>query len=52
VGYNVIFMPSKNVTLNVNEDLYDKYREFCKKKGWIISRQFEIMMEEQMGRDN
>ncbi len=43
-------MPSKNVTLNVDEELYDKYRKFCKKKGWIISRQFEIMMEEQMGK--
>jgi hypothetical protein len=48
VGLNVIDMPSKNVTLNVDEDLYDKYRKFCKKKGWIISRQFEIMMEKQM----
>jgi hypothetical protein len=28
--------------------LYDKYRDFCKKKGILISRQFEIMMEEQM----
>lgn len=41
-------MPAKNITLNVDEKLYDKYREFCKKKGWIISRKFEIMMEEQM----
>jgi hypothetical protein len=45
-------MPSKNVTLNVDEDIYNKYREFCKIKGWIISRQFEIIMEEQMGGDN
>ncbi|MHC1630861.1 MAG: hypothetical protein ACXQT4_00970 [Methanotrichaceae archaeon] len=44
----MINMPSKNVTLSVDEDLYNKYREFCKKKGWLISRQFEIMMEEQM----
>jgi hypothetical protein len=44
-------MPSKNVTLNVDEDLYNKYRAFCKRKGWIISRQFEIMMEEQMKED-
>lgn len=46
---NVIIMASKNVTLSVDEELYDKYRDFCKKKGWLISRQFEIMMEEQMG---
>ena len=47
----MINMASKNVTLSVDEDLYDKYRNFCKKKGWLISRQFEIMMEEQMGED-
>jgi len=42
-------MPSRNVTLSVNSDLYDKYKEHCKKKGLLISRQFEIMMEEQLG---
>ncbi len=41
-------MPSKNVTLKVESELYDKYREYCKKKGLIVSRQFEIMMEEQL----
>jgi len=24
---------------------------FCKKKGWLISRQVEIMMEEQLKRE-
>ena len=38
----------KNITLSVDESTYDKYREFCKKKGWLISRQVEIMMEGQM----
>ncbi|MBU0758385.1 MAG: hypothetical protein KKG59_01200 [Nanoarchaeota archaeon] len=41
-------MASKNITLRVNIDLYNKYRAYCKKKGWLISRQMEIMMEEQM----
>ncbi|MBT7402931.1 hypothetical protein HN777_04030 [Candidatus Woesearchaeota archaeon] len=41
-------MGSKNITLRVNSELYDKYRDFCKKKGWILSRQFELMMEEQL----
>ena len=41
-------MESKNITLRVNSELYDKYREFCKKKGLLMSRQFEIMMEEQL----
>ena len=42
------FMDTKNITLKVNSDLYDKYREYCKKKGLIVSRQFEIMIENQL----
>ena len=38
-------MQSKNITLRVNTALYEKYKEFCKKKGLLISRQVEIMME-------
>ena len=41
-------MPGKSVTLKVDSAAYDEYRKFCKKKGLIVSRQFEIMMEEQM----
>jgi len=41
-------MPNKSVTLKVDSKTYDKYREFCKKKGIIVSRQFEIMMEDQL----
>lgn len=41
-------MDSKNITLRVNSEIYDKYREFCKKKGLLVSRQVEIMMEEQL----
>ena len=41
-------MDTKNVTLRVNSKLYEKYRAFCKKKGLLVSRQVEIMMEEQM----
>ena len=41
-------METKNITLKVNSDLYDKYREYCKKKGLIVSRQFEIIMEDQL----
>jgi len=45
-------MESKNITLRVNSELYDKYRIFCKNKGWLLSRQFEIMMEEQLKEDS
>ena len=44
-------MNSKNITLRVNSELYDIYRDFCKKKGWLLSRQFELMMEEHMKED-
>ncbi|MDO9537913.1 MAG: hypothetical protein Q7J68_06305 [Thermoplasmata archaeon] len=44
-------MPSRNVTLSVDSDLYDKYKEHCKKKGLLISRQFEILMEKQIGEE-
>ncbi len=41
-------MSSKNITLKVDEKLYDLYKEYCKKKGLIISRQFEIFVEEEL----
>ncbi len=39
---------SKNITLKVNSKLYDTYRELCKKEGWIVSRQFEKLMEAEL----
>ena len=44
-------MDSKNITLRVDSKTYDKYRDFCKKKGLLVSRQVEIMMEEQMKKE-
>jgi len=38
----------KNITLRVDSKLYDTYRKICKQKGWIVSRQFEICMEEKL----
>ncbi len=32
----------------VNSKLYDTYRAVCKKEGWIVSRQFEKCMEEEL----
>ncbi|MBT7237645.1 hypothetical protein HN865_02200 [Candidatus Woesearchaeota archaeon] len=45
-------MDSKNITLRVNSELYNKYKELCKKKGLLLSRQFEILMEDQLKEDN
>ena len=46
-----IRMGSKNVTLKVDASLYEKFRRYCKKKGLIISRQFEIFMENQLKKE-
>lgn len=47
-------MTNKGITLLVGSKIYDGYKKYCEEKGLIISRQFEIMMEEQMreGREN
>tara|TARA_Y100000310_G_scaffold326434_1_gene391333 strand:- start:2680 stop:2853 length:174 start_codon:yes stop_codon:yes gene_type:complete len=42
---------TKNITLKVNSEIYDKYRYLCKKKGWVVSRQFEILMENTLRED-
>ncbi len=41
-------MESKNVTLRVNSELYNKYKKYCKEKGLLASRQFEIFMESEL----
>jgi len=41
-------MAKKNVTISVDEELYDKYVAHCKKNGYVISRKFEIFMEEEL----
>ncbi len=43
---------SKSITLKVDSDLYDKYREFCKKKGLIVSKQFENFIKEKLMKNN
>ncbi len=43
-----IMEESKNITLKVNSKLYDEYRGVCRKEGWIVSRQFEKLMEEEL----
>ena len=49
--YNYLYyknMSSKNITLKVKSGLYGNYRAYCKKKGLIVSRQFEILMEKEL----
>ena len=44
-------MGQKNVTLSFNEKIYEDYKEFCKKKGIVMSRNLEIFMEETMKKE-
>ena len=45
-------MGRKNITLKVDEDLYVKYKGYCKNKGLIISRQFEIFAEKELKKES
>ena len=44
-------MVQKNVTLSLDEDTYEKYREFCKKNAVALSRSIEVFMEEKTKRE-
>jgi len=42
----------KIVTLSLDKELYDKFRKYCKKKGLIVSRQFDLFMERELMKEN
>lgn len=41
----------KNVTLYLNSKLYDKYIDFCKREGLMVSRQIEKFIEKELEKD-
>ena len=41
-------MSNKRVTLSVDSNIYDEYKKFCEKKGIILSKQFELFMEQEL----
>ena len=41
-------MAQKNVTLSLDESIYHKYKEFCKRNAIALSRSIEMFMEEKM----
>ena len=45
-------MGRKNITVKVDEDLYDKYKAHCKDKGLVISRKFEIFAEKELKKED
>jgi hypothetical protein len=43
-------MSQKNVTLSLDDDTYEAYKDHCKEKGIALSRSIEIFMESQLKR--
>jgi len=41
-------MAQKNVTLSLDESVYEKYKDFCKKNAVALSKSIEIFMQEKM----
>jgi len=44
-------MGSKNITLKVDSKIYDLFRDRCKKKGLIVSKQVEFFIEESLRKE-
>lgn len=41
-------MSKKRVTLSVDSNVYNEYKKFCEKRGIILSKQFELFMEQEL----
>ncbi|HII16556.1 TPA: hypothetical protein HA361_01460 [Candidatus Woesearchaeota archaeon] len=44
-------MAKKTVSLSVEEEVYEEYRRYCEQKGFILSKQFENFMVEELKRN-
>lgn len=38
-------MAKKTIALSIEEDIYNKYKSHCDRKGIILSKQVELFME-------
>ena len=45
-------MSQRNVTLSLDDETYEKYREFCKKNAIALSKSIALFMEEKMKMEN
>ena len=45
-------MAKKNVTLSLDEEIYENYRTFCEKNAIALSRSVEIFMEMELSQKN
>ena len=44
-------MVQKNVTLSLDEETYEDYKDFCKKNAIALSRSIEVFMKEKMRKE-
>ena len=44
-------MGQKNVTLSLDDDVYVKYKEYCKKNAVALSRSIEVFMEDKVKKE-
>lgn len=44
-------MVNKNVTLSLDEETYEDYKEFCKKNAVALSRSIEVFMQEKIKKE-
>ena len=40
----------RTITLSVDSKIYEDYKNICDKKGWILSKQFENFIVEEIKR--
>ena len=36
------------VTISLNKEIYQKYKQFCKDRHWVLSGQIELLIKKQM----
>ncbi|MDP3765672.1 MAG: hypothetical protein Q8R04_04100 [Nanoarchaeota archaeon] len=44
-------MGQKNVTLSLDDRIYGKYKEYCKKNAVALSRSIEVFMEDKVKKE-
>ncbi|MBW2989631.1 hypothetical protein KY358_04920 [Candidatus Woesearchaeota archaeon] len=44
-------MPKKKVTLSIDSDIYDRYRDHCEENAIMLSKKIEIFMRKELEED-
>ena len=44
----MVWVGKKTVSLSIEEEVYEKYRNYCKANGIILSKQVELFMQKEL----